>query len=50
MVLKYITAAARGPWPKYPEELQRHATELAATPADWMPWNYRDTLALLSAS
>jgi transposase len=26
-------------------ELQRHAQELAACPAEWMPWNYRDTLA-----
>jgi transposase len=26
-------------------ELQRHAGELAAHPAEWMPWNYRDTLA-----
>jgi transposase len=26
-------------------ELQRHARELAARPAEWMPWNYRDTLA-----
>ena len=26
-------------------ELQRHARELAACPAEWMPWNYRDTLA-----
>jgi hypothetical protein len=25
-------------------ELQRHAQELAACPAQWMPWNYRDTL------
>jgi hypothetical protein len=25
-------------------ELQRHARELAACPAEWMPWNYRDTL------
>jgi hypothetical protein len=24
-------------------ELQRHAQELAAHPADWMPWNYRHT-------
>jgi Transposase IS66 family. len=29
----------------YLTELQRHATELAATPSEWMPWNYRDTLA-----
>ena len=26
-------------------ELQRHAGELAESPAEWMPWNYRDTLA-----
>jgi hypothetical protein len=25
-------------------ELQRHAQELTATTAEWMPWNYRDTL------
>jgi transposase len=24
--------------------LQKHASELSAHPADWMPWNYRDTL------
>ena len=26
-------------------ELQRHAQQLAARPAEWMPWNYRETLA-----
>ena len=25
--------------------LQQHRDALAATPAAWMPWNYRDTLA-----
>ena len=25
-------------------ELQCHARELAVCPAEWMPWNYRDTL------
>jgi hypothetical protein len=25
--------------------LQRHVQELAANPAEWMPWNYRETLA-----
>jgi transposase len=30
---------------EYLVELQRHAAELAANPAAWMPWNYRDTLA-----
>ena len=33
----------------YLTELQRHAAKLAANPAEWMPWNYRDTLARLSA-
>jgi transposase len=28
----------------YLTELQRHAQELAANPAEWMPWNYRETL------
>jgi len=28
----------------YLVELLRHAKELAASPADWMPWNYRETL------
>jgi transposase len=28
----------------YLTELQRHAQELTANPAAWMPWNYRDTL------
>jgi transposase len=26
-------------------QLQRHARELAIYPAEWMPWNYRDTMA-----
>jgi hypothetical protein len=25
-------------------ELQRHVGELAASPAGWMPWNYRQAL------
>ena len=29
----------------YLTELQRHVQELAANPAEWMPWNYRETLA-----
>ena len=29
----------------YLTELQKHATELAAAPQDWMPWNYTETLA-----
>jgi len=30
---------------EYLTELQRHARELAADPARWLPWNYRATLA-----
>jgi hypothetical protein len=29
----------------YLNELQRHAEELKETPSEWMPWNYRETLA-----
>jgi transposase len=29
----------------YLTELERHAEELASRPQDWMPWNYRETLA-----
>ena len=29
----------------YLTELQKHATELSSDPDNWMPWNYRDTLA-----
>ena len=29
----------------YLTELERHASELTANPQDWMPWNYRQTLA-----
>jgi transposase len=29
----------------YPTELQRHSAELKANPAEWLPWNYRATLA-----
>jgi hypothetical protein len=28
----------------YLTELARHAKPLAASPRDWMPWNYRETL------
>ncbi len=31
-------------WFDYLIELQRHARELAANPAVWMPWNYRETI------
>ena len=29
----------------YLTELQRHAEELKQRPSEWMPWNYRETLA-----
>jgi len=29
----------------YLTELQRHAEALAANPSEWMPWNYKETLA-----
>jgi hypothetical protein len=29
----------------YLTQLQRHASELAANPSAWMPWNYRERLA-----
>ena len=29
----------------YLTELQRHALELEISPAEWMPWNYREALA-----
>ena len=32
----------------YLTELLRHAEELKRSPAEWMPWNYRDTLARLA--
>jgi transposase len=32
----------------YLVELQRHAKELAARPAEWMPWNYRETLTRIA--
>jgi len=31
-------------------ELQRHARQLAANPAEWMPWNYRQTKARVATS
>lgn len=33
----------------YLTELLRHAEELKQHPAEWMPWNYRQTLARLAA-
>ncbi len=34
----------------YLTELQRHADEVAAAPAAWMPWNYQANLANLAAA
>ena len=34
----------------YLTQLQRHAAAVAAAPAEWLPWNYRDTLAALTAN
>ena len=33
----------------YLVELQRHAQEPAARPSEWMPWNYRETLARIGS-
>ena len=33
----------------YLAELDRHASAAASTPAAWMPWNYRETLAGLAS-
>lgn len=33
----------------YLVQLQRHATHIKANPEQWMPWNYRDTLAALGS-
>jgi transposase len=33
----------------YLNELQRHPEELKQTPSEWMPWNYRETLARTGA-
>jgi hypothetical protein len=32
----------------YLTELLRHPSEIAASPADWLPWNYRETLRRLT--
>jgi len=32
----------------YLTELLRHAEELKQSPSEWMPWNYRDTLARMA--
>jgi hypothetical protein len=32
----------------YLTDLQWHAAELKGNPAEWMPWNYRETMARLA--
>ena len=32
----------------YLTELQKHSAELKQKPSEWMPWNYRETLARLA--
>jgi hypothetical protein len=34
----------------YLTKFQRYVDELKQTPADWMPWNYRETLQRLTAA
>jgi len=34
----------------YLTELQRHADPLKQNPSEWMPWNYRETLARAETS
>lgn len=34
----------------YLVQLQRHAAQATANPANWMPWNYRDTLAAIATA
>jgi transposase len=34
----------------YLTELQRHSEKLQRNPSEWMPWNYRETLARLAQS
>jgi transposase len=34
----------------YLTQLHQHAQELGASPANWMPWNYRETLHTLAAA
>jgi transposase len=34
---------------RYLTELQRHSSEVTRTPADWMPWNYDQTLARMQS-
>lgn len=44
MSLIYTCQRCRADPFHYLTALQTHTAELTATPQDWMPWNYRDTL------
>ena len=35
---------------RYLTELQRHSEEVKHAPADWMPWNYGETLVRVQSS
>jgi hypothetical protein len=50
MSLTHTTELAGGNPFDYLTELLRHAAELKDAPGEWMPWNYRDTLAAGSSS
>jgi hypothetical protein len=39
-----LDAASAAQHSDYLTELQRYAEGLVSKPADWMPWNYRNTL------
>jgi hypothetical protein len=45
MSLIHTCQLVASPPSTYLVELQRHAQELAAQSAEWMPWNYREALA-----
>ena len=49
MFMSYIhTAELNGADPfHYRVTLQRYADQVDETPADWMPWNYKETLSRL---
>jgi len=44
MSLIYTCQLCRANAFDYLTELQKHRRELFRSPAEWMPWNYRNTL------
>jgi transposase len=50
MSLIHTTELVSGNPFDYLTALQKHAEELIARPAEWMPWNYRETIGRLAAS